>query len=76
MRHNQRRDEAARRSGEIYDAVQGASKVRRQILRVLQIRQRGGSVETQRQRDDGDVHIRIGADVAERQQKEAGNDVR
>lgn len=65
MGHHDGRDEAGGRAEEVGRAVQRAGEVGCQILRVLQIGQRGGSVEAQRQCDDGNMHVGIFTDKAQ-----------
>lgn len=71
--HQHGRDEAARSSDKVDHPVQGTGKVRREVLWVLQIRHAGGAVETQREGDDGDAHVRIEPNVDEDDEEQAGN---
>lgn len=65
MRNDNGRYKTGCRPNEVDDAVKWTGKVGRQVLRILQIGQRRCSVEAQRHRDDGHMHVWIFTDEAE-----------
>lgn len=75
MRNDHGRNKAGGRSNKVDDPVKGTCEVGRQILWILKIGQRCGSIESQRHGYDGDVNKWIITDKAERCEEKSGNDV-
>lgn len=75
VRHQHRRNEPAGRADKVDDPVQRSGKVGRQILRVLQVRHAGRTVEAERQGDDRDAHVRVEPGVDQTDQEQSGDDV-
>lgn len=70
------RQEATGRAHKVDQRVDAAREIRRQVLSVLQIRQRGGAVEAETQRDYGHTPVRAVPDEAQAQQQQPGQNVR